>query len=171
MCAFPRAKHILQYKTIVYPGKPLYTREENPTNFSYREYSCQEPTISTRGNQQRRILISTKDNPTILLQHTLARALECLASTSAPQKDKPSTCALLSYATATATTTLLQTCVMYQCESVSNEEGVTFIYTNLSSDFSSRADLTFWKIYFLFVFFFWSRLYFWSIIILIYYFL
>jgi MarR-like DNA-binding transcriptional regulator SgrR of sgrS sRNA len=100
----------------------------------------QEPTLSTRANQQRRILIYTRDNPTMQLQRTQARALECLISTSAPLRDKSSTYALLSFVVAAATSSLLQTCTMYQCVSVSNEEGITFIYTNLSSDFSSRAD-------------------------------
>jgi hypothetical protein len=36
---------------------------------------------------------------------------------------------------------------------VTNKEGVTLIYTNLSNDFFVRADLTFSKIYFLFIFF------------------
>jgi hypothetical protein len=36
---------------------------------------------------------------------------------------------------------------------VPNEEGITLIYTNLSSEFFGKVDLTFWKIYFLFIFF------------------
>jgi hypothetical protein len=75
-----------------------------------------------------------------------------------------------------ATTVLHKTCAIDECVCVSNQEGVTFIYTVLGRCLfrtgvsSSRADLSSGKYIFHFVFFLCGRLYFWSIIFLLYYF-
>jgi hypothetical protein len=82
-----------QEDTKIYLGKTLLHKGEKPNKLFLERISLpiqynQEPTlstrenqqrrilISTRANQQRRILISTRDNPTMQLHQSLARALE-----------------------------------------------------------------------------------------------